>query len=235
MRPEYVAQFFIALIFVSLFVGLVTYYITKSSILNEARIRYEGMLHSQLAAARTEARSTARKEAAIDFAGMVPGALVTAEDSKSEQAKAHQIEILMQEHRELLQSKVMAARQEALNEGREEVRKSLWYERRYFQTTEKDGIFKKSYFLVLEERVMLGQLAISGWVVHKTKLREKLDKEALDSVAAAAKGLCTAIGAALGHPGAVAGTFMQMKAAPKLGAAESGSEAVPLTANAINE
>lgn len=118
-------QMFVILTIISGIVAWITYSVTKSSITHELNQRYEVAINSQLEATKTKAYAAARKEAAVDFAGMIPSALVSGDNTSSELSKARQVEILMQEHRELLDSKVKAARQEALNEGREEVRKSL--------------------------------------------------------------------------------------------------------------
>lgn len=216
---------------------VITYIITKAMISSSIENHYNSLMESKLSAEREFAKNQARRDAITDFAGISQASLIDDSRAVNEQDRARKIEVLMQGHRELLDAKVHAARQQALNEGREEVRRSLWYERKYFQTSEKTGLFSKAHYLVFEERLMMDKFAITGWVIHKTKLKDKLDEEALDKFATGVTGLASVIGAALGSPAALTGAMglPPVHAARKQTSLAEGSETIPLTNHTISD
>ncbi len=85
---------------------------------------------------------------------------------------------------EQLVAKVEGARAIAASLARQELLDSFHPEIRHYRSVR--GKLWKTHFVVIEERLLLGQLPVTGWFKHEIQVNETLDERELKALAEAA-------------------------------------------------
>jgi hypothetical protein len=144
--------------------------------------------------------------------------------SASQASKEMQVSLEKQEkhHEKLMEARIQAASEAAANRARQEVLASIHPEAKSYQREK--SIVRKKYYAGVEERLLLGDLPITGWFRHEREVAERLNEKELKMVAEA---MSIIIPLASSLPSVLSSLALMKKADPPLAQARETGGNIP--------